>query len=49
MLLEWKMFLSTVTKLGVSAMALVTHLFKGKKFQKLGFRAPFLFEPGTRS
>jgi hypothetical protein len=42
MLLEWKMFLSTVTKLGVSATALDTHLFNRKKLQKLRVWGPFL-------
>lgn len=35
MLLEWKMFLSTVTKLGVSATALDTRHFYRQKLEKL--------------
>lgn len=42
MLLKWKMFLSTYSKLGVSAMALDTHLFNAQFSQKLSLRQPFL-------
>lgn len=42
MLLKWKMFLSTVTKLGASGLAPDTHLLEAEISKKLGVGQPFL-------
>lgn len=41
MLLEWKMFLSTYTKLGASGLTLVAQVLKAYSHQKLSFRLHF--------